>query len=233
MVDLTDAGAPAAKSASKEKAPIEEPKPVQKPAEVSTPTPSDVKPEVSVAKSKPRPKKKTALKYKTFKTREVLKKALQDIESKVEKAPPKPLEDTIKRLKEKVAQTEKHATGISDGKTTEKKGSKSGAYAHGSKQEIELIDIYRSDIAYQVNANWAFSEHLADRGQKLMASLVFKVMPDGSIHDIFFVDRSGNQYLDESAMKAVMKSSPVKPHPKELQREYVELGLRFTPEGVR
>jgi colicin import membrane protein len=66
-----------------------------------------------------------------------------------------------------------------------------------------------------------------------MASIAFKVMPDGEVTDIFFTDRSGNAYLDDSAYKAIVKTSPVKPHPKGLLQPYIEMGLRFTPEGVR
>lgn len=84
-----------------------------------------------------------------------------------------------------------------------------------------------------MNKNWAFAQQLASGTGNLVASIVFKVMPDGSIEDIFFTDRSGNSYLDDSAYKAIVKSSPVKPHPEGLARAYIEMGLRFTPEGVR
>jgi colicin import membrane protein len=58
-------------------------------------------------------------------------------------------------------------------------------------------------------------------------------MPNGEIKDIFFTDRSGNSYLDESAYKAIVKSNPVDPHPEGISKPYVNVGLRFTPEGVR
>ena len=58
-------------------------------------------------------------------------------------------------------------------------------------------------------------------------------MPNGEIKDLFFTDRSGNSHFDESAYRAVMKSNPVDPHPAGLIRPYVQMGLRFTPEGVK
>jgi len=182
--------------------------------------------EVSVAA--PQPKSKTALKYKTFKSQEVLKSALQQLEKKVETSSPKPLEDTIQRLREQVAkegrpesnQTEATAEGKNEG------------YAFGSKQEGEAIDIYRLEVAYAINKNWAYAEQLSG-GENLVASVVFKIMPDGTIEDIFFTDRSGHAYLDDSALKAIVKSSPVKPHPEGISRPYIELGLRFTPKGVQ
>jgi colicin import membrane protein len=58
-------------------------------------------------------------------------------------------------------------------------------------------------------------------------------MPDGEIRDIFFTDRSGNTYLDESAYKAIVKSNPVDSHPNGLAQPYVVMAIRFTPQGIR
>lgn len=234
MVDISDAGgaAPAKKTDIMEDAPVEKEAPKEEAAEVEAPAPSDVKPDISISKSKPKPQKKTALKYKTFKSQKVLKSAVEKIEKEVQETPTRQLQDTIKRLREKVAETEKSTAGSGSSEGDATATGKSGTFAHGSRQEIKLIDVYRTDIAYQINGNWAFPEQMVDRSQKLMASLIFKVMPDGRIEDIFFVQRSGNQHLDDSAMKAIIKTSPVKPHPPELNRGYVEMGLNFTPQGV-
>jgi colicin import membrane protein len=58
-------------------------------------------------------------------------------------------------------------------------------------------------------------------------------MPNGEIKDLFFTDRSGNKHFDESAYRAVMKSNPVAPHPRGISEPFVQMGLRFTPEGIR
>lgn len=209
-----------------EKAPVApEPEPV-----AAQPSATAPKPEVSLAP--PQPKRKTALKYKTFKTKRVLDNALEQIEKKVETTTPKPLEDTIKRLREKVekeGRPDSSSTATSEA-TTE--GTKKG-YAVGSKEEGEAIDIYRLEVAYAINKQWAYSEQMAGGGVKAMASITFKILPDGRIEDIFFTDRSPNEYLNDSAKKAIIKASPVKPHPEGLNRPYVELGLRFTPQGVQ
>jgi colicin import membrane protein len=97
----------------------------------------------------------------------------------------------------------------------------------------EIIDIYRVEIAYQVQRNWAFPDQLAGGRSDLQTLLVFKVMPNGEIKDLFFTDRSGNSHFDESAYRAVMKADPVEPHPKSVSRPYVQMGLRFTPEGIQ
>jgi TonB family protein len=66
-----------------------------------------------------------------------------------------------------------------------------------------------------------------------MALVVIKIMPDGKITDIFFTQRSGNAYLDDTAYKTIMKSNPTKPFPEGLRFPYIEMGLRFTPEGLQ
>jgi colicin import membrane protein len=233
MVDLADIGAA---PLTKEKtvtasAPVvEQPKAVDTKA-MDSPPPEAAKPEVSLAP--PRKTTKTALKYKTFKTEAVKQKALKQLEQKVQTSTPKPLQDRFKELREKVAKEGKP----SQDQTTSKEGTPTTAighgYAPGSKKEIELIDLYRLEIAYQIQKNWAFAAQLAGGGSgQLVASIVFKVLPDGTLADIFYTDRSGNPYLDESAHNAIVKSSPVKPHPPGLNRAYIEMGLRFTPEGV-
>jgi colicin import membrane protein len=188
--------------------------------------------QAEVSTAPPQHKVITALKYKTFRSQEVLKNTLQRLEKKVDTSTPKPLEDTIKRLREQVAREDRSQRAEDADAVATDEGKKTGL-AHGSKKEGEAIDLYRLDVAYAINKNWAFSEQMAGDAQKLEASVVFKIMPDGKIEDIFFTDRSGNAYLDDSALKAIMKSSPVKPHPPGINLPYIELGLRFTPKGVK
>ena len=212
--------------------PVEKKAPEESEAPVSvSPEQPEKTPEVSVA---PVPKAtKSAMKYKTFKSEKILKNALQRVENKVDSQPPKPLEDTIKRLRDKVAKEGKSGATGADVPDTGKTGTGIGFGGHGGQKEIELIDLYRLEIAYAVQKNWAFADQLAGGGNQMVASIVFKVMPDGKIVDIFFTDHSGNAYLDDSAYKAIVKTSPVKPFPNGLNRAYIEMGLRFTPEGVR
>jgi colicin import membrane protein len=238
MVDMPSGAAPvtAAPARTENTAAPEKPA-LEAPVEMQPSISTTPQAEVSVAPTQP--KAKTSLKYKTFKSQEVLKNTLQQLEQKVETSPPKPLEDTLQRLREQVAREGRPETtgGAGKGTGTGAAGAAGGpgqeGFGYGSKREGEAIDIYRLEVAYAINKNWAFAEQLAGGGDRLMASVVFKIMPDGKIEDIFFTDRSGNAYLDDSAMKAIVKSSPVKPHPPGLNRPYIEMGVRFTPKGVQ
>ncbi len=232
MVELSDNGAaPAPRPEASPELVAEEPsEPKESPAP-AVEAKSSAKPEVSVAPK--RKSTKTAMKYKTFKKKKVLKNIIKRVEKKVDTQPPKPLEDTIKRLRDKVAKEGKPAATPAGPQTDTQTEGKGDVYTPGSKKEIEVIDLYRLEIAFAVQKNWAFAEQLSGGGGQLMASIIFKVMPDGKVTEIFFTDRSGNAYLDDSAFKAIVKSSPVKPHPAGLMQPYIEIGLRFTPEGVR
>ena len=233
-----------APQAAKEPAPKTEPPPIEKPEATQEPAVTPPAKKAIKAMEKPVPKPKTSLKKKTFKSTQVVKRAIEQMQEKVdvrpdaktEEAEPEPLKSALERLRQEVSKAEsdrsatasKNAVGAS-----EKSGGKPGAVNQNGKKTAELIDLYRLEIAYQIQKNWAFNEQVVGGDQSLVAAIVFKVMPDGQIRDIFFTDRSGNTYLDESAYKAVVKSNPVDAHPIGLNRPNVIMAIRFTPQGIR
>ena len=217
---------------------------VQK-AEVPKPTKKPPAVKKTVAKeTAPEPKPKSSLKKKTFKSTQVVKRAIQELEAKVaatpdekpEAAQPEPLESALDRLRKEVDKAETSQAKKTDSgaePTGAKAGGKSGPFNEDGKKTAEAIDLYQLEVAFQIQKHWAFNEQLAGGDGSLVAAIVFKVMPDGEIRDIFFTDRSGNDYFDDQAYKAIVKSSPVDPHPSGLVRPYVQMGVRFTPQGIR
>jgi colicin import membrane protein len=234
------APAPAAKPAAKTvvtpktevkktaKAPVIEDAP-PKPLAV-TPQPSKT---VSLAPEKRKWKVKKSLKKKTLDRRKMIDQAMSGVQKKVEKSKIDSVNQAIAALKKKVAQTE--ANTASTGQTAREAAGAGvpGATGSGGKRALDLIDIYKIEVAFQVERHWAFSEQLAGDGRALQASLVFRVLPSGEVSDIRFTERSGNSYLDESAYKAIVKASPVSPHPEGVREMYVTVALRFTPLGIR
>ncbi|MCK4619493.1 MAG: TonB C-terminal domain-containing protein, partial [Desulfobacterales bacterium] len=95
---------------------------------------------------------------------------------------------------------------------------------------LKPIDIYRPQVDYYIKKNWVFSEQLAGEHIDLEVKIVIKIMANGHITDIWFEKRSGNSYLDESAYKAIKKSSPLPPLPK--GHDFYHFLLGFTPKGV-
>ncbi|MFH2218291.1 MAG: cell envelope integrity protein TolA [Pseudomonadota bacterium] len=221
LVSLPGAAPDAASSSAAAPAP----KPVKK-AAVPVPKPDislSPKPSKTTVDEPKKWKPKTSLKKETFKPSKAVEEAISRIEKEAEETETAQVARAIDQLRQKVG----------NGTAREGSGEPGAAGAGGAGNPVlSLIDIYRIQIAFDVQKNWAFSESLAG-GQGLMVELAFKVMPTGEIVDIWFDKRSGNSYLDESAQKAVMKSNPVRPHPPGIDEPYVIVGLRFTPEGVK
>jgi len=206
---------------------IEEPPP--KPLPV-TPQPSKT---VSLASEKSKWKVKKSLKKKTLDRRKMIDQAVSGVQKKVEKSKTDSVNQAIAALKKKVAQTEANPTPTDQTARAAAGVGVPGATGSGGKRALDLIDIYKIEVAFQVERHWAFSEQLAGDGRALQASLVFRVLPSGEVTDIRFTERSGNSYLDESAYKAIVKASPVSPHPAGARAMYVTVALRFTPLGIR
>jgi colicin import membrane protein len=237
------APAPAPEPAAKT---VEVPKP--KPKEtpevplIETPPPKPLPPmpkpvkTVSIAPPKQKPKAKKSLKKKTQNRQKMIHQALSGVEEKIEKSRADSVQQAINRLKKEVAQSE--ASGSQPGQTA--KGAPGatgsglpGTGGSGGRRALEVTDLYKIEVAFQVERHWAFSQQVAGDSRTLQASLVFRVLPSGEITDIRFTQKSGNAYLDDSAYKAIVKANPVAPHPDAIRVPYVTVALRFTPEGLR
>ena len=198
----------------------------KRPAESKTTVTSDreYSDAVSIAPKKYRIKK--SLKKRTFRSSKVLKHAISRIEKKIEQSRAEPVVKAIDRLKQKIGETaavknDLEGSGVQD----TSRGLK--------KRALELMDIYKAEIPYYIQKNWVFSEQLAGGRNNLVAWLVIEIRPDGNIMDIWFEERSGNRYFDDQAYKAVKKSNPLPPLPEGYSRPYLNVGLRFTPSGLK
>lgn len=227
--------------------------PAEKPKPVEAPKPAPEKPAVSVAEPKPVPvappkpevstappkvKEKKSLKEATKDPQKLIERAIDRIEKKVAEPDTSSVASAIDRLKKKFGEAETAPPRPGPPGTAGGQGGGGGSFGGGGgggggPGQIEPIDIYRATVASQVERNWAFSLQLAGSDKNLKVGLVFKVLPSGEITDIRFSERSNNAYLDDSAYKAIVKSSPVAPHPAVIKAPYVTVAIRFTPEGIR
>jgi colicin import membrane protein len=228
---------------------VEKPKPAEVPKPVEAPKPAPEKPAVPVAEPAPKPvpaapkpevslappkvKEKKSLKEETKNPQKMIEQAIDRIEKKVKEPDSGSVNAAIDRIRKKLGEGEAAQPRPGPPGAAVPGAGPGGGGGGGGPGQIEPIDIYRAEIAYQVEKNWAFSPQLAGGDKKLQAGLVFKVLPNGEITDIRYVDRSNNAYLDESAYRAIAKSSPVKPHPQTIKMPYVQVAIRFTPEGIR
>ncbi|MBC2696116.1 MAG: hypothetical protein HF982_12760 [Desulfobacteraceae bacterium] len=185
---------------------------------------------ISVVPQKGR-KIKESLKKKTFKPSKIVKNAITRIEKQVENSRPDPVIEAINRLKSKVASSEAMDIGVKGEGLTGQGGMPGGALTTGHLS-LKPIDIYKAEIPYYIEKNWAFSEQFTGGDTDLVARVVIKIIQNGKIKDIWFEKKSGNNYFDESVFKAVKKSDPLPELPKEYLKPYYNLGLRFTPSGL-
>lgn len=177
-------------------------------------------------------KPKESLKHKTFKPSSVVKESVTKLAKEVEEKRPPTLDDTLKRLKREVESTGKNPRSGASGRVGTPAG-RTGGSGVTSAQEQDRVRIYQAEIAYQVQKNWAFSEQLAGSRSDIEVALGIKIMADGEISDIWFDQRSGNRHLDESAYRAIVKSNPLPPLPRELFGSHYTVGLRFGPGGIK
>ncbi len=198
--------------------PVEEPE--EKMAEPEIP--EEKMPEPERPKEKPpEPKEKPAEKPEKQIKHKKPDHRVANSKKKVKKS----YKDTIELLKQKY-KDEKIESGQGFGIPTE-----TGSPDAVIGRDYGAIRFYRDNvIPGRINKNWAFSDSLTTRRFNLEAVLVIKIMPDGEIADILFKKRSGDQYFDDSAYKAVVKSSPLPPLPKGY--DYYQVGLKFTPTGM-
>jgi colicin import membrane protein len=171
----------------------------------------------------------------------LINNAIKNIEKKVDESRSTTVTRAIDQLRNQVESSGNiKAAGVPGGgiKTNAPAGVPGGfgsgtGTGGGTGGAAGVIDIYKAEIYYRIQQNWAYSEQLGGSNSELMAVLVIKIMPGGEISDIWFERKSGNRFLDESAYRAVQKSNPLPQIPQEYNRPYYEVGLRFGAGGLK
>ena len=154
-----------------------------------------------------------------------MESAIKNAEKRVEETRPDPIQQALDQIEKTLKEEE--AKGFA-----EDKNATSAAAGRTGKPASELKTIYHLEVAYRIKKNWVFPEELAGGETGLSNEVVVEVMRNGDIRTIWFPRRSGNDYLDDSAEKAIKKSSPLPPIPEGIPGRYVSLGFRFTPKGL-
>lgn len=206
----------------------QKPKPETKAPE-KVPEPSTVKkiPEKSPvpdkAKTKPQPEiasKKPAVSDE----RKNLQTALQNLKNKAESGPSN-LSSTLAKLQKKVASEGGGGTAFSGSGS----GAGGGRYGSGGGG---AFDPYKAKIAGIIQGNWSFSRQMVRSATGMEVYVSLYIMPDGSVSQIRYDRKSTSQYLNSSVQRALEKSTPFPPLPKEYGAKGLWVGFVFTPEGI-
>lgn len=222
------------------------------PVEPKEPEIPIIKPEVSL-KSKPHnlkdliaarekeppkkepPKEKSVEKRKKQKEKAKKKleqdpaKAKKEQAEKLEKQRQAQLKNALARMKASVASRKNGAQGTNlHGNGT---GVGAGAAGGGGVGEATPLTLYQMVIKSAIEQNWVFNDAMAGLNKDLEVRIFIKILKSGEIRDISFETRSGNNYLDESAKKAIKRANPLPELPKGMFS--YELVLGFSPRGLK
>jgi TonB family protein len=207
--------------------PAEQPAPRPKP-EVQQPPPKAVEPVAPVKAEEPEPpvvpknEVKYSLKSQTFHPQDVVKSAVEQMRKEInsKKGPA----DAIENMRRRQASASS-ATAAPAGSGVGVKSVSGGGGGGG----FDPMGLYNFQLQNQVNQNWALPDELAGSSSHLRAVVMITIQKNGAISDIWFEERSGNAYFDDSVYRAVKKSNPAPPlPPASLLGEYT-VGLEFTP----
>lgn len=91
---------------------------------------------------------------------------------------------------------------------------------------------YKAAVASIIQQNWEFSGTLLKNSGGTAVYVRINILPDGTISQIIFDRRAVSEYLNNSVKKAIEKSSPLPPLPKEEGSRDVWIGFVFSPEGI-
>ncbi|MEI7694311.1 MAG: TonB family protein [Chlorobium sp.] len=118
--------------------------------------------------------------------------------------------------------------------STAERGAVSGGLS-GKGKEIGGWDVslaYKAKIASIIQQNWELANPMLKISSGMKVAVRINILSDGSINQIQFVKKSMSEYLNNSVKKALERSSPLPPLPKEESFRGVWVAFVFTPEGI-
>lgn len=134
-----------------------------------------------------------------------------------------------KRLAEaaqrRLAQVKSAATSTNTNMTQARTGGNAGQLSAVENQ-------YYSTVMAQLKSYWSLPEYRA-WNPNLKSTIVITVNADGTIVDSFFENKSGDRTFDNEVTKALRKAGKLSPIPGALKLKRIEIGLHFTPGGIR
>ena len=92
--------------------------------------------------------------------------------------------------------------------------------------------IYYNLLWQRIRSVWVLPEEALGGKKNLETIIAIRIARDGQIEDIQFEKKSGNPYLDESAIRAIKKANPLPPLPSDIEGDKFDVGVRFTPSDL-
>ncbi len=114
----------------------------------------------------------------------------------------------------------------------EGKPGEEGVGKTGSSVSKAVLKQYLASVYREIQANWILPE-VTDWKKDLEAILLITITRQGTVIKSTFEKRSDNIYFDRFVEKTVDRSSPLPRFPDTLEKERLEIGLIFHPEGLQ
>lgn len=221
-VPVPEAAAPVEKPAPPEAISI---KPMKRKVKKEVP-PEEPKPEPEKVKeqvAKPDPKQKELDKLKRQKIAEAIRAEQEaDEEARIAK-------EEAEQLRKMLDASQAKAAGQAASTSTSTKATGS---AKASNASSALEKSYYAAIFSRLHAFWALPE-FREWDPSLTAIVVITINQNGEILDSFFEQSSGDKVFDQYVKKTLQDAAPLPPIPAALNKERLELGLRFTPGNIQ
>ena len=164
---------------------------------------------------------------------ETLKKAREQLATKIEAQNQKKISEALNRLQTAIkAKGEENKT-----KPNQTDASNQGAaFGAGNgtglgKQGYSPLDLYKLALQSAIEQNWVFNDRMARMDKRLEVMVMIKILKNGEIRDIAYETKSGNRYLDESAKKAIKRANPLPKLPQGMNS--YDIVVVFTPKGLK
>ncbi|HIC90514.1 MAG TPA: TonB family protein [Syntrophaceae bacterium] len=159
------------------------------------------------------------VKEKLVEVPKVIRSSIERIQKSL--SPEKKIESAIAAIRAKVGQGQTKSPPASAGIL-------GGSSAGTVPDEVALqLRIYYTQIWKEIRNNWVLPEQMIRDKKNLQAIVVIEIRSDGKIVHIEFERESGDDFFDRSVIKAVQRSSPLPPLPKEYMKPTHEIGIRF------
>jgi colicin import membrane protein len=108
------------------------------------------------------------------------------------------------------------------------KGGESGEGGGGLVRGLEFI-MYTEQVQRRMQESWIVTE----KKPGLVATVSFRIQPDGEVLDVELLRPSGDTAFDQSVMRAVRKANPLPPPPQTYLQEFAtqKIVMNFGGEG--
>lgn len=170
-------------------------------------------------------KEKDPVKEKEPEPAEIIEAAKEDIKERVEEQEQGKIRDLLAEMREKVAEQEMQ----DDYEEEDIQRSGSATW----RKDYTEITIYNSILGATVQKNFVFNKRLAKLGKndtKPIVRVIIKIMQNGELANMWIETKSGSDYLDRQALKAIKKAAPFPALPQGYL--YYNIGFDFTDKGL-